>query len=145
MIIVLATRGLREPEHSRQSRASHGGDWPPPLRSRWPPVPNYQEDKSVHRETLENLGRSPSSENNRDQLFGVGAFAHRGLPPFIGGLCGDYSPHRTTMTQTKRCPIFKFGSWWCAFQMAPPAHSRHHLCPRASSFSFLPSSRHSGP
>ena len=111
MIIVLAIRGLREPEHSRQSRASHGGDWPPPLRSRWPPVPNYQEDKSVHRETLENLGRSPSTENNPDQLFGVGALAHRGLPPFIGGLCVDHSPHRITMTQTKRCPIFKFGSW----------------------------------
>ena len=47
-----------------------------------------------------------------DQLFGVGALAHRGLPPFVGGLCGDHSPHRTTMTQTKRCPIFKFGSWW---------------------------------
>ena len=27
--IVLAMRGLREPEHSRQSRASHGGDWRP--------------------------------------------------------------------------------------------------------------------
>ena len=27
-----------------------------------------------------------------DQLFGVGALAHRGLPPFIGGLCGDHSP-----------------------------------------------------
>ena len=66
----------------------------------------------MHRETLENLGRSPSTENNPDQLFGVGALAHRGLLPFIGGLCGDHSPHRTTMTQTKRCPIFKFGSWW---------------------------------
>ena len=32
--------------------------------------------------------------------------------PFIGGLCGDHSPHRTTITQTKRCPIFQFGSWW---------------------------------
>ena len=50
---------------------------------------------------------------NPYQLFGVGALAPRGLPPFIGGLCGDHSPHRTTMTQTKRCPIFKFGSWWC--------------------------------
>ena len=28
-----------------------------------------------------------------DQLFGVGALAHRGLSPFIGGLCGDHSPH----------------------------------------------------
>ena len=64
MIIVLAIRGLREPEHSRQSRASRGGDWPPPLRSRWPPVPNYQEDKSVHRETLENLGRSVTVDPN---------------------------------------------------------------------------------
>ena len=44
-----------------------------------------------------------------DRLFGVGALAPRGLP-FIGGLCGDLSPHRTTMTQTKRCPNFKFGS-----------------------------------
>ena len=73
------------------------------------------------------------------QLFGVGALAHRGLPPFIGGLCGDHSPHRTTMTQTECCPIFKFGSWWCAFQMAPPgaiAHSRALLCPRAPFFSF---------
>ena len=50
--------------------------------------------------------------SNLDQLFGVGALAHRGLLPFIGGLCGDHSPHRTTMTQTKRCPIFRFGSWW---------------------------------
>ena len=47
-----------------------------------------------------------------DQLFGVGALAHRGLPPFIGGLCGDRSPHRTTMTQTKCCPILHFGLWW---------------------------------
>ena len=23
-----------------------------------------------------------------------------------------YSPHRTTMTQAKCCPFFKFGSWW---------------------------------
>ena len=29
-------------------------------------------------------------------------------PPFIGGLCGDHSPHRTTMTQTKCCSIFAF-------------------------------------
>ena len=29
-----------------------------------------------------------------------------GFLPFIGGLCGDFSPHRTTMTQTKCCPIF---------------------------------------
>ena len=50
--------------------------------------------------------------HNPYQLFGVGALAHRGLLTFIGGLCGDHSPHRTTMTQTKRCPIFKFGSWW---------------------------------
>ena len=47
-----------------------------------------------------------------DQLFGVGALAHRGLPPFIGGLCGDHSPHCTTMTQTKCCPILHFGLWW---------------------------------
>ena len=50
--------------------------------------------------------------DNPAQLFGVGALAHRGLPPLIGGLCGDHSPHRTTMTQTKRCPIFQFGLWW---------------------------------
>ena len=49
---------------------------------------------------------------NPYQLFGVGALAPRGLPPFIGGLCGDHSPHRTTMTQTKRCPILHFGLWW---------------------------------
>ena len=42
------------------------------------------------------------------QLFGVGALAHRGLHPFKGGLCGDFSPHRTTMTQTKCCPFFAF-------------------------------------
>ena len=33
-------------------------------------------------------------------------------PSLIGGLCGDHSPHRTTMIRTKCCPIFKFGSWW---------------------------------
>ena len=54
-----------------------------------------------------------------DRLFGVGALAPRGLPPFLGGLCGDLSPHRTTMTQTKRCPIFKFGSWWCFSRQTP--------------------------
>ena len=43
-------------------------------------------------------------------------------PPFTGGLCGDHSPHRTTMTQTKCCPIFKFGSWW-----AHPQQSGEHL------------------
>ena len=42
-----------------------------------------------------------------------------GSLPFIGGLCGDLSPHRTTMTQTKRCPIFKFGSWWCFSRQTP--------------------------
>ena len=36
-----------------------------------------------------------------------------GSPPFIGGLCGDYSSHRTTMTQTKCCSILHFGLWWC--------------------------------
>ena len=25
-------------KHSRQSRASHGGNWPPPLRTRWPSI-----------------------------------------------------------------------------------------------------------
>ena len=33
-------------------------------------------------------------------------------PPLTGGLCGDLSPHRTTMTQTKCCPVLHFGSWW---------------------------------
>ena len=47
-----------------------------------------------------------------DQLFGVGALAHRGLFPLTGGLCVDLSPHRTTMTQTKCCPILHFWSWW---------------------------------
>ena len=47
-------------------------------------------------------------DHNLHQLFGVGALAHRGLPPFIGGLCGDFSPHRTTMAQTKCCPFFAF-------------------------------------
>ena len=46
---------------------------------------------------------------NPYQLFGVGALAPRGLPPFIGGLCGDHSPHRTTMTQTKCCSFLHFG------------------------------------
>ena len=54
----------------------------------------------------------PSSRQHSYQLFGVGALAHRGLLPFIGGLCGDLSPHRTTMTQTKCCPILHFGLWW---------------------------------
>ena len=35
-----------------------------------------------------------------------------GSSPFIGGLCGDHSPHRTTVTQTKRRPILHFGLWW---------------------------------
>ena len=35
-----------------------------------------------------------------------------GSPPFIGSLCGDHSPYRTTMTQTKCCPILHFGLWW---------------------------------
>ena len=99
MIIVLAIRGLRKPEHSRQSRASHGGDWPLPLKSRWPPVPNYQEDKSVHRETLENLGRSPSTENNPDQLFGVGALTDFGHHWFHVARVHDHSP----------LPV----PWWC--------------------------------
>ena len=46
------------------------------------------------------------------QLFGVGALAPRGLHPFIGVLCGDHSPHRTTMTQTKCCSFLHFGLWW---------------------------------
>ena len=86
------------------------------------------------------------------QLFGVGALAHRGLSLFIGGLCGDHSPHRTTMTQTKYCPILRFGSWWlhlpvvshgtedCVPLAAPRpgaiAHSRPHLSPRAPFFSL---------
>ena len=63
--------------------------------------------------------------HNLDQLFGVGALAHRGLPPFIGGLCGDHSPHRTTMTQTKRCPIFQFGSWWARAPKTVAVSARH--------------------
>ena len=43
-----------------------------------------------------------------DQLFGSRSPCASWAPPFIGGLCGDYSPHRTTMTQTKCCPIFAF-------------------------------------
>ena len=46
------------------------------------------------------------------QLFGVGALAHRGLPLYRGLVRGIISPHRTTMTQTKCCPILHFGSWW---------------------------------
>ena len=63
---------------------------------------------------------------NPYQLFGVGALAPRGLPPFIGGLCGDHSPHRTTMTQTKRCPIFKFGSWWVHPRVVDEGHPWVH-------------------
>ena len=54
----------------------------------------------------------PSSRQHSYQLIGVGALAHRGLPPFIGGLCGDHSPHCTTLTQTKCCPVLHFGLWW---------------------------------
>ena len=63
--------------------------------------------------------RSQVSSLYPDQLFGVGALAHRGLPPFIGGLCGDHSPHRTTMTQTKCCPILHFGLWWLHLLSSP--------------------------
>ena len=42
-----------------------------------------------------------------------------GSPPFTGRLCGDLSPHRTTMTQTKCCPFFKFGSWRCFSRQTP--------------------------
>ena len=35
-----------------------------------------------------------------------------GSSPLIGGLCGDHSPHRTTMTQTKCCSFLHFGLWW---------------------------------
>ena len=53
--------------------------------------------------------------------------------PLTGGLCGDHSPHRTTMTQTKRCPIFQFGSWWAhPQQIGSMSHSR------ASSASWYP-------
>ena len=57
------------------------------------------------------------------QLFGVGALAHRGLPPFTGGLCGDHSPHRTTMTQRKCCPILHFGLWWLHLPVSTRAAS----------------------
>ena len=62
--------------------------------------------------------------NILQQLFGVGALAHRGLSPFIGGSCGDHSPHSTTMTQTKCCPIFKFGSWWLHLPVCTPSLGR---------------------
>ena len=67
------------------------------------------------------------------ELFGVGALAHRGLPPFTGGLCGDFSPHRTTMTQTKCCPIFAF---WVVVVCLSNGSSRSH---RALEGSSLPS------
>ena len=40
-------------------------------------------------------------------------------PPFTRGLCGDLSPHRTTMTQTKCCPILHFGLWWLHLLSSP--------------------------
>ena len=49
--------------------------------------------------------------------------AHRGLPTFIGGLCGDHSPHRTTMTQRKCCPILHFGLWWLHLPVSTRAAS----------------------
>ena len=72
-------------------------------------------------------------DHNLDQLFEVGALAHRGLPTFIGGLCGDFSPHRTTMTQTKCCPIFAF---WVVVVCLSNGSSRGH---RALEGSSLPS------
>ena len=42
-------------------------------------------------------------------------------PPSIGGLCGDHSPHRTTMTQTKCCPILHFGLWWLHLPVVSPS------------------------
>ena len=56
-----------------------------------------------------------------------------GSLPFIGGLCGDFSPHRTTMTQTKCCPIFAF---WVVVVCLSNGSSRSH---RALEGSSLPS------
>ena len=70
--------------------------------------------------------------SNLHQLFGVGALAHRGPLSLHRGLCGDHSPHSTTMTQTERCPIFKFGSWWCLTVFVPDqecAMLRHGFSP----------------
>ena len=53
-------------------------------------------------------------------------------PPLTGGLCGDLSPHRTTMTQTKCCPILHFGTWWLHL----PGRGDGHLG-RISSTRFL--------
>ena len=47
----------------------------------------------------------PSLQQQSDQLFGVGALAHRGPSP-IGGLCGKchpLSPHRTNLPR-EGCP-----------------------------------------
>ena len=76
--------------------------------------------------------------HNLYQLFGVGALAPRGLPSFIGGLCGDHSPHRTTMTQTKCCPIFAF---WVVVVCLSNGSSRSH---RALEGSSLPESFRTG-
>ena len=35
--------------------------------------PNYQEDEPIHRETLENLGRSPSAEKHVNIVFSLEA------------------------------------------------------------------------
>ena len=56
-----------------------------------------------------------------------------GSLPFIGGLCGDFSPHRTTMTQTKCCPIFAF---WVVVVCVSNGSYRSH---RALKGSSLPS------
>ena len=56
-----------------------------------------------------------------------------GSPPFTGSLCGDFSPHRTTMTQTKCCPIFAF---WVVVVCLSNGSSRSH---RALEGSSLPS------
>ena len=34
-------------------------------------LPNFQEDESMHRETLENLGRSPSAEKHMHMVLAV--------------------------------------------------------------------------
>ena len=72
----------------------------------------------------------PSSRQHSYQLFGLRALAHRGLPPFMGGLCGDHSLHRTTMTQTKCCPFLHFGLWW--LQLPVVSHGTEDSVPLAA-------------
>ena len=50
-------------------------------------------------------------------------------PPLTGGLCGDLSPHRTTMTQTKCCPIFAF--WVVVVCLSNGSSRSHRACDSA--------------